>query len=198
MAEPHGRLDEAKQALVEANLGIAHYAGLKHWGRTRLKDDCDDLTSIAMVALCCAATKYDPSIGKFSAYAFRTCKDWVTNELRDGGIIKTPKKLRTKGCEDRPYFADRARVRTRGRFRPIEAVESAMIAPEAAYDRLDAKEATEMIDRLPGLQGTIMRGLLAGETVTGIATAQGLERQKVSNIKAQAIRTLQTRFGVFD
>ena len=70
----------------------------------------EDLESVAMLALCVAATRYDPSLGwKFSTYAWNTARGWIQHALRDfsrmvriprwvGGVRKDVKEMIKQGA----------------------------------------------------------------------------------------------------
>jgi len=52
-----------------------------------------DLESVAHLALCVAATRYDPSLGwKFSTFAWTTVRGWIQHALRDHSrMVKVPR-----------------------------------------------------------------------------------------------------------
>lgn len=70
----------------------------------------EDLESVAMLALCVAATRYDPTLGwKFSTYAWNTARGWIQHALRDfsrmvriprwvGGVRKDVKEMIKQGA----------------------------------------------------------------------------------------------------
>ena len=53
----------------------------------------EDLESVAMFALCVAATRYNPKLGwKFSTYAWNTARGWIQHALRDfSRMVRVPR-----------------------------------------------------------------------------------------------------------
>lgn len=106
------KLTKVQQKLVEEHLWVA--GRLAHSARTLTGGftGCytkEDLESVALFALCVAATRYKPELGwKFSTYAWTTCRGWIQHALRDhsrlvriprwiGGIRKDVRELAKKG-----------------------------------------------------------------------------------------------------
>ena len=105
-------LTKAQQKLVEEHRWVA--GRLAHSARTLTGGftGCytrEDLESVALFALCVAATRYDPSLGwKFSTFAWNTARGWIQHALRDhsrmvkiprwiGGIRNEVRELAIKG-----------------------------------------------------------------------------------------------------
>ena len=89
-------LSKAQQLLVEDHLWIA--GRLAHSARSLTGGftGCytrEDLESVALFALCVAATRYDPSLGwKFSTFAWNTARGWIQHALRDHSrMVKVPR-----------------------------------------------------------------------------------------------------------
>lgn len=89
-------LTKAQQKLVEEHTWVA--GRLAHSARTLTGGftGChtrEDLESIAMFALCVAATRYDESLGwKFSTFAWNTARGWIQHALRDHSrMVKIPR-----------------------------------------------------------------------------------------------------------
>ena len=53
----------------------------------------EDLESVAMLALCVAATRFQPELGwKFSTYAWNTARGWIQHALRDfSRLVRVPR-----------------------------------------------------------------------------------------------------------
>lgn len=53
----------------------------------------EDLESVALFALCVAATRFDPALGwKFSTFAWNTARGWIQHALRDySRMVKVPR-----------------------------------------------------------------------------------------------------------
>ena len=89
-------LTKYQQALVEEHLWIAgrlaHSARSLTGGFTGCYTK-EDLESVALFALCVAATRYNPSLGwKFSTYAWNTARGWIQHALRDHSrMVKVPR-----------------------------------------------------------------------------------------------------------
>ena len=89
-------LTKAQQKLVEEHRWIAgrlaHSAKCLTGGHTGCFTR-DDLESVAMFALCVAASRYDPSLGwKFSTYAWNTARGYIQHALRDfSRMVKVPR-----------------------------------------------------------------------------------------------------------
>lgn len=89
-------LTKAQQKLVEEHTWIAgrlaHSAKCLTGGHTGCFTR-DDLESVAMFALCVAATRYDPSLGyKFSTFAWNTARGYIQHALRDfSRVVRIPR-----------------------------------------------------------------------------------------------------------
>lgn len=105
-------LTKAQQKLVEEHLWVA--GRLAHSARSLTGGftGCftrNDLESVAHLALCVAATRYNPDLGwKFSTYAWTTVRGWIQHALRDhsrmvrvprwiGGIRQDVRELLSQG-----------------------------------------------------------------------------------------------------
>jgi hypothetical protein len=89
-------LTRKQQRLVEEHLWIA--GRLAHSARSLTGGftGCytrEDLESVALFALCVAATRYDADLGwKFSTFAWNTCRGWIQHALRDySRMVKVPR-----------------------------------------------------------------------------------------------------------
>lgn len=106
------KLTKSQQLLVEEHRWIAGRLAYSARSLTGGFTGCytkEDLESVALFALCVAATRYDPAFGwKFSTYAWNTCRGWIQHALRDysrmvrvprwmGGVRKEVRELAKKG-----------------------------------------------------------------------------------------------------
>ncbi len=89
-------LNKEQQKLVEEHRWIA--GRLAHSARsiTGGYTGCytkEDLESVALFALCIAATRYDASLGwKFSTFAWNTARGWIQHALRDfSRMVRIPR-----------------------------------------------------------------------------------------------------------
>lgn len=67
----------------------------------------DDLESVALLALCTAASRFNPSLGwKFSTYAWTTCRGWIQHALRDHSrLVRVPRWIGPVRAECRDLLA---------------------------------------------------------------------------------------------
>ncbi len=92
----HPPLTKAQQKLVEEHRWIAgrlaHSAKCLTGGHTGCFTR-DDLESVALFALCVAASRYDPTLGwKFSTYAWNTARGYIQHALRDfSRMVRVPR-----------------------------------------------------------------------------------------------------------
>ena len=92
----HPPLSREQQKLVEEHRWIAgrlaHSARCLTGGHTGCFTR-DDLESVAMFALCVAATRYDPTLGfKFSTFAWNTARGYIQHALRDfSRVVRVPR-----------------------------------------------------------------------------------------------------------
>ena len=90
------KLTKAQQLLVEEHIWIAgrlaHSAKSLTGGATGCYTK-EDLESVALMALCVAATRYDPDLGwKFSTFAWGTARGWIQHALRDHSrMVRVPR-----------------------------------------------------------------------------------------------------------
>ena len=90
------KLNRAQQALVEEHLWIAGRLAHSAKSLTGGATGCytrEDLESVALMALCVAAGRYDPSLGwKFSTFAWNTARGWIQHALRDHSrMVRVPR-----------------------------------------------------------------------------------------------------------
>ena len=106
-------LNKAQQKLVEEHQWIAGRLAHSAKSLTGGATGCftrEDLESVALMALCVAATRYDPSLGwKFSTFAWGTARGWIQHALRDhsrmvrvprwiAGIRQEVRDMVSRGC----------------------------------------------------------------------------------------------------
>ena len=89
-------LTKEQQKLVEDHRWIAGRLAHRAKSMTGGHTGCytrDDLESVALLALCVAATRYDPSLGwKFSTFAWGTARGWIQHALRDfSRMVRVPR-----------------------------------------------------------------------------------------------------------
>jgi len=89
-------LTKEQQALVEEHRWIAGRLAHSALSMTGGHTGCymkEDLESVAMFALCVAATRYNSKLGwKFSTYAWNTARGWIQHALRDfSRMVRVPR-----------------------------------------------------------------------------------------------------------
>lgn len=74
------------EELFSLHLYVADLCASKAWGRYRYKVqgqlDWDDLVQICRVSLHLASKTYNPAMGRFEGYAYRCCKNAMTDMAR--------------------------------------------------------------------------------------------------------------------
>ena len=89
-------LTPVQQALVADHLWVAGRLAHSAKSLTGGFTGCytrEDLESVALFALCVAATRYNPDLGwKFSTFAWNTARGWIQHALRDySRMVKVPR-----------------------------------------------------------------------------------------------------------
>ena len=85
-----------QQCLVQEHIWIAGRLAYSAKSLTGGATGCftkEDLESVALLALCVAASRYDPDLGwKFSTYAWNTARGWIQHALRDHSrMVRVPR-----------------------------------------------------------------------------------------------------------
>lgn len=108
------KLTKEQQLLVEGHLWIAGRLAHSAKSLTGGATGCftrEDIESVALMALCVAATRFDPALGwKFSTYAWNTARGWIQHALRDhsrmvrvprwiAGIRQEVRDMVARGCD---------------------------------------------------------------------------------------------------
>ena len=117
-------LTKAQQKLVEEHMWIAgrlaHSARRLTGGFTGCYTK-DDLEGVAFLALCVAATRFQPELGwKFSTFAWGTARGWIQHALRDHSrIVKVPRwiagvRQEVRDIDEDAFRHDQARSRFYG------------------------------------------------------------------------------------
>mgnify|MGYP001145134155 CR=1 FL=1 len=86
---------EAREALIEKNLGLVHHIVRSFLGRGY---DAEDLFQIGSIGLMKAIDKFDLSFDvKFSTYAVPMISGEIKRFLRDDGMVKVSRSLKENG-----------------------------------------------------------------------------------------------------
>ncbi|MDL2301369.1 SigB/SigF/SigG family RNA polymerase sigma factor [Lachnospiraceae bacterium OttesenSCG-928-D06] len=88
---------EARDVLIESNLGLVHHIVKRFIGRGY---DLEDLFQIGTIGLMKSIDKFDLSLGvKFSTYAVPMITGEIKRFLRDDGIVKVSRTLKENGLK---------------------------------------------------------------------------------------------------
>lgn len=90
---------EAREVLIEKNLGLVHHIVKRFIGRGY---DLEDLFQIGTIGLMKAIDKFDLTVGvKFSTYAVPMISGEIKRFLRDDGLVKVSRTIKENGMKVR-------------------------------------------------------------------------------------------------
>ena len=106
-------LTPEQQKLVEEHRWIAGRLAYSAKSLTNGHTGCytkEDLESVGFLAVCVAATRYDPTLGwKFSTVAWNTARGWIQHALRDfSRMVRVPRWIATIRTEVKDMLAQGA------------------------------------------------------------------------------------------
>lgn len=167
------KMDDAQQGLVRKHLGMTVWA-LKKWPHlVRLLGEAE-AQSLASLALCEAARRFNPDKGKFTTYAARYIWGYWMEWANRRGLIRTP--------ED-----------SRGRFRfvPIEALDlESEPEPEREFD--EAERLRKLVALLsPRQRHAVQRVVIDGVNLRVAAKEVGVTREAVRQAKEAGLNLLR-------
>lgn len=97
IARSQGGDKEAREVLIENNLGLVHHIVRRFAGRGY---DLEDLFQIGTIGLMKAIDKFDLGLGvKFSTYAVPMITGEIKRFLRDDGMVKVSRTLKENGMK---------------------------------------------------------------------------------------------------
>ena len=133
---------EAREVLVEKNLGLVHHIVRRFLGRGY---DAEDLFQIGAIGLMKAIDKFDLAYDvKFSTYAVPMISGEIKRFLRDDGIVKVSRTLKENGWKIRQ--AAEQIYHERGRDATLEEIaEATGIAREDIVMAMEANVEVESI-----------------------------------------------------
>jgi RNA polymerase sigma factor (sigma-70 family) len=196
--EPSTPLTAEQRRLVDENQGLVYavvkkfyqdyYPAARH-SREPIQPlegllDGDDLINEGMIALCQAASRYDPSKGEFSTYAWHRIRGRLIDAIRKADRIRLPGdagpdlKVPVYG-----FDVDKDGELIGGG----EAPESHNPASDESLDRIDKTAAT---DSLTPLERDVLRRKDAGQTDREIAKLYGLTGGGIGKIRKRAVKKL--------
>lgn len=88
---------EAREVLIEQNLGLVHHIVKRFWGRGY---EVEDLFQIGVIGLMKAIDKFDVTFDvKFSTYAVPLIAGEIKRFIRDDGMVKVSRSLKENGMK---------------------------------------------------------------------------------------------------
>lgn len=152
---------EAREILIEKNLGLVHHIVKRFLGRGY---DAEDLFQIGSIGLMKAIDKFDLSFDvKFSTYAVPMISGEIKRFLRDDGMVKVSRSLKENGWKIRQ--ASERIAYEKGRDASFEEIEEATglskedivmameanVEVESIYKSVYQSDGNEiyLVDRLP-------------------------------------------------
>jgi RNA polymerase sporulation-specific sigma factor len=170
---------EAREVLIEKNLGLVHHIVRRFGGRGH---DLEDLFQIGTIGLMKAIDKFDLSLGlKFSTYAVPMITGEIKRFLRDDGLVKVSRTLKENNMTVKRA---RHRLQTKLNREPTlaevaveaglssEEVVMAMeagIEVESLYSSIYQDDGSEMflVDKVVRGQAGAVGSSLSGEEASG-------------------------------
>jgi RNA polymerase sporulation-specific sigma factor len=126
---------EAREVLIEKNLGLVHHIVRRFGGRGH---DLEDLFQIGTIGLMKAIDKFDLSLGlKFSTYAVPMITGEIKRFLRDDGLVKVSRTLKENNMKAK---IARQRLQTMLNREPTlaEVAKEAGLSPEEVVMAMEA------------------------------------------------------------
>jgi RNA polymerase sporulation-specific sigma factor len=126
---------EAREVLIEKNLGLVHHIVRRFAGRGH---DLEDLFQIGTIGLMKAIDKFDLSLGlKFSTYAVPMITGEIKRFLRDDGLVKVSRTLKENNMKVK---IARQRLQTKLNREPTlgEVAVEAGLSPEEVVMAMEA------------------------------------------------------------
>lgn len=145
----HGGDKEARETLVEENMGLVYTIARRFAGRGH---EMEDLIQIGSIGLIKAIDKFNPAFDvKFSTYAVPMIAGEIKRFLRDDGMIKVSRSL--KETAGKAYMVKEALEKRHGREPTLEE-----ISEEIGAAREDIVLAMESAAEVESLHKTIYQG----------------------------------------
>lgn len=166
---------EAREVLIEKNLGLVHHIVKRFVGRGY---DLEDLFQIGTIGLMKAIDKFDLQMGvKFSTYAVPMISGEIKRFIRDDGLVKVSRTIKENGVKVRyarqklqaelkrePTLQEIARQSSLSEEEIVLAMEAA-IEVESLYASVYQEDGSEtyLVDKvISGERGSVGTGLMQG------------------------------------
>ncbi len=186
---------EAREVLIEKNLGLVHHIVRRFAGRGY---DTEDLFQIGVIGLIKAIDKFDLTLGlKFSTYAVPMITGEIKRFLRDDGMVKVSRTIKENGVrvktarqklqtslEREPTLQEIADETRLSREEIVLAME-ASIEVESLYSAVYQEDGSEMylVDRVVrGENGCVGSRVSAAGDCTDREKEKLLDRMLLSQL----------------
>lgn len=193
-------LDDVTAKIVDANYGLVRsYA--KRFSAKASREDAADFESAAVVGLMRAIENYDPTLGKFSSWAFkpimrevlRSVRETEFRTLNSGDFERRPDILKAHAAlvekfERTPTIDEVAEYASLSR----EQVRRVLDAPriDSLNASLSSEDASELGDLIPSLDGDFT------EELTATAFVDALALHGIPALEERELFILTRRFGL--
>ena len=133
---------EAREVLIEQNLGLVHHIVKRFLGRGY---DAEDLFQIGVIGLIKSIDKFDTSYDvKFSTYAVPLITGEIKRFLRDDGMVKVSRTLKENGMKVR-YATERLGNKLNREPTLAEVAREAALTDEEVVMAMEANVQVESI-----------------------------------------------------
>lgn len=194
---------EAREVLIESNLGLVHHIVRRFIGRGH---DLEDLFQIGTIGLMKAIDKFDLTVGvKFSTYAVPMITGEIKRFLRDDGPVKVSRTIKENGLKVRiarqrlqaalkrePTMQELAKEAGLPEEDIVLAMEAA-VEVESLYSAVYQDDGSEMylVDKV--VQGE--SGCVGSSLGNGVGSCMDVEKDKLLDhmLLKQLLDTLETK-----
>ena len=188
---------QARDRIIEANLGLVWSVAKKFYGRGT---EPDDLFQIGTIGLLKAVNKFDDSFNvQFSTYAVPMIMGEIKRFLRDDGIIKVSRSL--KEMNARAGKAREELTRKLGREPSVgEIAEAIGVAVEELVHAMDAVAMPDSLHAERGSGGdgesgvTLMESTDSGVDLEDEVTRKIAIQQMLAKFKARERQVIMLRY----
>lgn len=179
---------EAREVLIEKNLGLVHHIVRRFGGRGY---DLEDLFQIGTIGLMKAIDKFDLSLGvRFSTYAVPMIAGEIKRFLRDDGMVKVSRTIKENGMK---VSMARQKLQTAGGREPTlqEIISETGLSSEEIVMAMEASSSVESIYSAVYqddgseicLVDKVVRGAngSVGSSMAGISGSEDVEKEELLN-----------------
>lgn len=186
---------EAREVLIEQNLGLVHHIVKRFWGRGY---EVEDLFQIGVIGLMKAIDKFDVTFDvKFSTYAVPLIAGEIKRFIRDDGMVKVSRSLKENGMKVKyarerlnnelnrePTLAEVAQEAALSMEEVVLAME-ANIQVESIYKSVYQNDGNEiyMVDQLADQRKDEQEGLLNHLLLKQLLSSLSENEQKLIKLR---------------